>query len=203
MRSWSERRDVPLLGHLLAMLAHALAGRAIGHARNVQAEILPAEIAEPVDAIAEAARLSQAANPVRHARRQAYLHAAHALHATAEGKIDIGAQHSGCLEHRHHAGRACEDCAERRGGLIDARFDQDLARNVAPAEVGRDRPPHMRSGRAPAGSCAVMALATGTEIAMASSAWSAHRRGRRESERLRQAKWSSEFPVGWIPGFPE
>src|SRR5204863_1136993 len=80
-------RDAPGLGHFLAVLAHALAGRAVGHRENVQADVARAEAPEPREALHHRTRLREAPQPIGEILREPDLHAAHALHAPDEGEL--------------------------------------------------------------------------------------------------------------------
>ena len=135
-------RDVPGLGHFLAVLAHALAGGAIGHGKNVQADVAHPQFPEQAKALRYRARLRKAPQPVGKILREPDLHAAHALHAADEGELLAAVPEHPCrLESRDHARRAGEHSGKRRDGLIQARLDLHLARDVRIAEVRNHRPP--------------------------------------------------------------
>ena len=151
-------RDVPGLGHFLAVLAHALAGGTVRHCKNVQSDVARPEVLEQGEALRRRTRLRKAPQPVGEILRKPDLHAAHALHAPDEGELLAAVpEHSRRLEGRDHARRAGEHRGKCRDGLIQARLDLHLARDVRVAEVGNHRSPDdevrfrggLRSGHRP------------------------------------------------------
>src|SRR5215831_12841208 len=137
----------PGLGHLLAVLAHALAGRAVLDLEYVEVDVPRLQRAQRGDPLRRGARLADLAQPVRESLRQPDLHATHGLDAADERELPAAApEYSRGLERRHHAGRAGENRGESRDGLVEAGFDLDLARDVRVMQVGNDRTPHEKVG---------------------------------------------------------
>src|SRR6516164_148026 len=83
--------DAPFLRRDLGVLAHALACRAIGDRRDVEANIARLEVGEMRNLLPERSRLLEAANPVGEALSEAELDPAHALDAADEREIAVDA----------------------------------------------------------------------------------------------------------------
>src|SRR5882672_7257559 len=92
-------------------------------------------------------RLGKPPQPVGEILRESDLNAAHALDSAYERELLAPVpEHPGRLERRHHACRAGEHRRKRRNGLVEARLDLDLARDVGVAEVGYHRAPDEEVG---------------------------------------------------------
>src|SRR5262249_59104928 len=73
--------DLPGLGHVLGVLAHAASGDAIFDLRNEKPDIGRAELAKDADALTQIARLADPAHPVGQILPEPKLNPAHALDA--------------------------------------------------------------------------------------------------------------------------
>src|SRR5712691_1387010 len=140
-------RDAPGFRHLLAVLAHALARRAIFDLENMQADIARPEGLERRKALDDRARLRKAPQPVGEILREPDLHAAHAFHPADQSELPAPApQNRGRFERRPHARRAGEHGRKRRNGPVQARLDLNFARDIRVAEVGNHRAPDEEIG---------------------------------------------------------
>ena len=134
--------DPPRLRHLLAVLAHALAGGAVLDLGNVEPHVLRAQRPERREPARRRPGLEEPAQPDREVAGEADLDAARALGSADERQVAARpAEHPGGLERRDHARAALEDGRERRDVRVEAGLEPDLAREVAVGEVDRDRAP--------------------------------------------------------------
>jgi hypothetical protein len=134
--------DAPILGGDLGMLAHAHAGRPVGHGGHIEAHVAQPEIGDVAHFLAERAGLLEFAQPVGERLAEADLDTAETVDATHQSQGAVHAvDHAGCLERAGHAGRAGHDRGEGRHRRIDAGIHQHLAGDVAPGQVGHDAAP--------------------------------------------------------------
>jgi hypothetical protein len=115
----------------------------LGHA---QLHVGGLDLEETVDALAERARLAESPEPVGHALRETDLHPAHAFNAAAERQMPILAEHASGLEYGDHRRGTGEDGREGWRREVELRLRHHLARDVAPAEVGRNGSPDHEVG---------------------------------------------------------
>ena len=145
----SFARDLPFLGGDLGMLAHAHPGGTVAHGWNVKPDVVEFQVERVAQLLTEGSCVLKLPNPVRKRRAEPQLNPAQTIDAADKGEVARGAiDHTGGLEHPHHAGRASHDRGKRRNRRIDSGIHQNLAGDVAPRQIGDDVSPDGKIGLA-------------------------------------------------------
>lgn len=140
--------DVPGLGHVFAMLAHAPPGDPVLNAGHVEAYVSRPELPQQAQARPGVAGLPDAPQPHRQVLSETELDATHAFDAADERELATVAEHARGVEGAVHAGAALHDGGEGRDVRIEFRLEPDFARQIGIGEVERNRSPDAEVDRA-------------------------------------------------------